>query len=95
MEAIEKFNEYKNEVKLLLLDVIMPKKNGKDVYEEIRKSTPDIKALFISGYAAELMDMKNSILNQRLESEAKGPQRDQYSTNLNIKSQKLKICLEN
>lgn len=59
MEAIEKFNEYKNEVKLLLLDVVMPRKNGKDVYEEIRKTAPDIKALFISGYATEIMNIKN------------------------------------
>ena len=34
----------------LLFDVIMPKKNGKEAYEEIKKIKPNIKALFMSGY---------------------------------------------
>ena len=37
-EAIKKFKENKKEIQLLLLDVIMPKKNGKEVYEEIKKN---------------------------------------------------------
>lgn len=48
-DAIKKFTESKNTPDLLLLDVMMPKKNGKEVYYEIKKIRPDIKALFISG----------------------------------------------
>ncbi|MBI5749612.1 MAG: PAS domain S-box protein [Nitrospinae bacterium] len=47
-DAIEKFMENKEEIQLLLLDVIMPKKNGKEVYEEIKKINPGIKTLFLS-----------------------------------------------
>ncbi len=54
-DAVEKFIRNKDKVKFLLLDVIMPRKNGREVYEEIRKIRPDIKALFISGYAANLI----------------------------------------
>jgi len=37
-------------IQFLLFDVIMPKMNGKEAYEEIKKIRPDIKALFMSGY---------------------------------------------
>jgi len=43
----------------------MPKKNGKEVYTEIRKITPGIKALFISGYPADLMH-RGEILEEGL-----------------------------
>ena len=45
-EALEKFRENKDSIDLLLLDVIMPKINGKGVYEEAKKIKPDVKALF-------------------------------------------------
>jgi len=35
----------------------MPKMNGKEAYEEIKKIKPDIKALFMSGY-------DNNIINR-------------------------------
>ncbi len=49
-DAIEKFMENKEKIQLLILDVVMPKKKGKEVYEEIKKVRPDIKAIFTSGY---------------------------------------------
>ncbi|MBI4685249.1 MAG: response regulator [Nitrospirae bacterium] len=54
-EAIEKFEENKENINLLILDVIMPKKKGNEVSEEIQKTAPDVKALFISGYSAEAL----------------------------------------
>ena len=33
----------------------MPKKNGREVYDEIRKINPRIKALFASGYARDVV----------------------------------------
>ncbi|MBI5056406.1 MAG: response regulator [Nitrospirae bacterium] len=58
IEAIEIYNKNKEDIHLLILDVIMPRKDGKAVYEEIRKSKPGIKALFISGYTADILDRK-------------------------------------
>lgn len=49
-DAIVKFMEHKDSIKLLVSDLIMPKKNGKEVYEAIRKVMPDMKALFVTGY---------------------------------------------
>lgn len=57
-DALEKFKKRQNQIDLLVLDVIMPKKNGKEVYDEIRKHKPDMKALFMSGYTANIIHSK-------------------------------------
>jgi CheY-like chemotaxis protein len=49
-KAIRLFHENREGIQLLILDVIMPKKNGKEVFDEIRKVRPDMKAIFTSGY---------------------------------------------
>ena len=58
-QALEKFIENQSRIHLLIFDVIMPKMNGKDAYEEIRKFRPNIKVLFMSGYAADIFEKKN------------------------------------
>ncbi|MBI5740423.1 MAG: PAS domain S-box protein [Nitrospirae bacterium] len=55
LDAIERFTDHREEVRLAILDVIMPRKNGKEVYEEIIRIVPGMKTLFISGYTAEIM----------------------------------------
>ena len=60
-DAVKKFMENKEKVQILLLDVVMPKKNGKEVYEEILKIKPHIKALFMSGYASDIMHKQGII----------------------------------
>ncbi len=57
-DALEKLREEKDRVQLLLLDVIMPKKNGREVYEEARLLKPGIKVLFASGYTADIVNKK-------------------------------------
>jgi polar amino acid transport system substrate-binding protein len=52
-DAVEKFRSHKGEIRLLILDMVMPKKSGKDVYQEITRMTPRIKAIFVSGYTAD------------------------------------------
>ncbi|NTW67174.1 MAG: DUF3365 domain-containing protein [Nitrospirae bacterium] len=54
-DAVRVFRENRDRVDLLLLDVIMPRKNGKAAYEEIREIRPGIKALFMSGYSADMV----------------------------------------
>ncbi len=60
-EAVNKFLEKGDEVKLLILDVIMPRKNGKEVYEEIKKVKPGMRAIFISGYAADIINRSDDL----------------------------------
>jgi PAS domain S-box-containing protein len=54
-KAIDEFKAHKDKIQLVLLDVIMPNKNGKEAYEEIKKIMPDIKVLFMSGYPADII----------------------------------------
>lgn len=49
-DALDKFRQNMGKIHLLVLDVIMPNKNGKEVYEEIKKLTPGMRTLFMSGY---------------------------------------------
>ena len=51
-DAVAKFKKHRERINLLFLDSIMPKKNGKEVYEEIISIKPGLKVLFTSGYAA-------------------------------------------
>jgi len=55
-EATRLYNEQHDEVKLLLLDIMMPGKTGHEVVQEARKKNPDIRALLISGYDASSLD---------------------------------------
>jgi PAS domain S-box-containing protein len=54
-EAVNRFMEQQDRVKLLLLDAIMPKKTGREVYDKIRIFRPEVRALFLSGYPADVM----------------------------------------
>ncbi len=49
-EAVKKFKENRGKVSLVILDVIMPVKDGKEAYEDMKATEPDIKAIFMSGY---------------------------------------------
>jgi CheY-like chemotaxis protein len=54
-DAIEKFIQNKDRINLVILDVVMPKKNGNEAYNEIRKIKEDVKALFTSGYTGDIV----------------------------------------
>ena len=55
-DAIVKFREQKERIRLVILDVIMPKMNGMEVYNVLRGDAPDVRALFCSGYAKEVLN---------------------------------------
>jgi len=57
-EALEMFARNRDRIDMVILDVILPKKNGKDVYNEIIRTTPNLKALFISGYTQDILTSK-------------------------------------
>jgi CheY-like chemotaxis protein len=60
-DAIKILHTHKDKIQLSLLDVIMPKKDGKVVYEEIKKLSPQMKVIFISGYATDILHKKGII----------------------------------
>ncbi len=55
-DVVRKYKENIEDVRLLLLDIVMPKKNGKDAYTEISNGNGNhTKAIFISGYTADFV----------------------------------------
>ena len=55
IEAVEKFLQHRDEIDLVLLDVIMPRMNGKEACDEIMRSKPETKILFMSGYTGDIL----------------------------------------
>jgi CheY-like chemotaxis protein len=53
-DAMEKFKCH-NEIDLVILDTVMPKKNGKEAFDEIVRVAPYVKVLFMSGYTADVI----------------------------------------
>ena len=54
-EAMRLFREHPGAIDLVMLDVVMPKKDGKAVYEEIMRLRPDTRVLFTSGYTSDIV----------------------------------------
>ena len=50
-DALEKCKKYKKDIHLLITDVIMPNMNGLELREQIVVRYPEIKVIFMSGYA--------------------------------------------
>jgi len=47
---------HKDEIRIALLDLIMPQKNGKEVSRLIEQIKPGTKVIFISGYTADIFN---------------------------------------
>lgn len=57
-DGIVKFLQLKDVLNLVICDVIMPKKSGREVYEAVRAASPGTKVLFTSGYTADIISKK-------------------------------------
>ena len=62
-DVIAKFTDNKDRVDLLLLDTVMPKKDGKEAYETILSIRPGVKALFMSGYSEDIIHKRGILQN--------------------------------
>lgn len=60
-DAIRLFKEDGGMADLVFLDVRMPRKNSREVYEEIRKTSPQTPVLFMSGYTEDIIDDRGII----------------------------------
>lgn len=65
-EGIDKFIENKDIIQLVLLDVIMPVKNGKEALEEIKNINPYVKYIFMSGYTSDMI-FERGIIDKEIE----------------------------
>jgi len=55
-KAIQAVREYQGRIDLLITDLVMPRMNGRELADQIRRLRPDIRVLFTSGYAAGTLD---------------------------------------
>ena len=58
MDGLKKYTENKDKIHVMLLDVVMPKLNGIELFKEINKLESNTKVLFMSGYN-EIFDRNN------------------------------------
>lgn len=65
-EALQLFDRHAAEIQLLLLDVVMPKKGGREVYDCVRKRYPSTRVLFASGYSENAVHT-NFVLEEGLQ----------------------------
>ncbi len=84
-EALRVFDENKDCIKLLILDLIMPDLGGEIVYDRIKSSRPDIRVILSSGYSIE--GQAESILKKGCDGFIQKPY------NLNQLAQKIKEIL--
>ncbi len=54
-EAIARAGEHAADIDLLLTDVVMPQMNGRQLLEELRKTRQDLKCIFMSGHAFDVI----------------------------------------
>ncbi|MDA3797656.1 MAG: PAS domain S-box protein [Kiritimatiellae bacterium] len=64
-KAIKKASEYPGKIDLLLSDIIMPIMNGPEMAEKLKKTRPEMKQLFMSGYTANVVS-QSEILDENI-----------------------------
>ena len=57
-EALEKVRTWTNMIDLVITDVVMPKMSGPKLAKTLASLRPDLKVLFVSGYAKEAVQRK-------------------------------------
>jgi PAS domain S-box-containing protein len=55
-EAVELYRKERDHIDLVVLDLIMPRLSGQDALRELRQINPDLRAVFVSGYADTQVD---------------------------------------
>jgi len=60
-QAVDQFAQSHSEIRLILMDMIMPNKSGFDAYQEIRELDPGVKVLFTSGYTSDYFENRGEL----------------------------------
>ncbi len=52
-EGLELLRQHKDEIKAVLLDIVMPKLSGREVFQHIKNIAPEVPVILCSGYTAD------------------------------------------
>ena len=55
-EALQRFEEEAPTIDLLVTDMVMPGLSGREVWELLRRTSPGLRCLFVSGYVGDLLE---------------------------------------
>jgi polar amino acid transport system substrate-binding protein len=58
LDAVEKFKTNRGSVKLILMDIIMPRMSGKEAFHEIMQLDSDVKIIYSSGYTLDVIQTR-------------------------------------
>ncbi len=61
VEAVEEYRKNREKIKLVLMDMTMPRKNGVEAFTEMLEISPDVKVIILSGHSAE--STSNEMIN--------------------------------
>lgn len=53
LKAVDIFRERQNDIDCVMLDIVMPRLNGRETYREIEKIRPGTPVVFVTGYSLE------------------------------------------
>jgi two-component system cell cycle sensor histidine kinase/response regulator CckA len=56
IEALEVLNGHEGDVDLVVSDVVMPEMDGPTLLKELRATKPELKIIFVSGYAEDAFE---------------------------------------
>ena len=57
-EAIELFRKHADQIDCVLLDLTMPKMDGEEAYDELRRIRDDVSVIMSSGYTSEEIEQR-------------------------------------
>jgi len=53
-QALQEFSKHQSNLNLVILDVMLPKRSGPEIYARISAKSPDLPVIFATGYSADL-----------------------------------------
>jgi PAS domain S-box-containing protein len=57
-DGLRAFREHLDHIALVISDLIMPKMNGREAFEVMKRMRPGVKVIFTSGYTADIITQK-------------------------------------
>ena len=79
MEALRIASEFPDSIELMITDVVMPRMSGRELAERITALIPDLKVIFLSGYAEDAV-AHHGVLDDNINFLAKPYNRDDLLT---------------